>query len=188
MSQLIVNRLLTFTGKNNSKSRKIVSFILGIIIFLGILPGIFILIGLYSKDYVLVTLAKIIKIIELAVSVLGMTAGLFFLLWAALTLWKIGKGTPAPTAPTQNLVIAGPYKLCRNPIEFGAILYYWGVGTLIGGLVVGIISFILGFATGSVYHKFIEEKELEERFGEEYKQYKENTPFIFPRIKAGKSS
>jgi len=188
MSQLIINRLLTFSGKNNSNSHKIISLILGIIIFLGILPGIFILIGLYSKDYVLAALSKIIKIIELSVSVLGITAGLFFLLWAALTLWKIGKGTPAPTAPTQNLVIAGPYKLCRNPIEFGAILYYLGVGTLIGGLVVGIIGFILGFVIGSAYHKFVEEKELEERFGEEYKQYKEKTPFIFPMIKMGKSS
>ena len=128
---------------------------------------------------------KIFNIIELTVSILGMTTGLFFMLWAAICLWRIGKGTPVPNAPTQNLVISGPYKLCRNPIEFGAVLYYLGIGTLIGGIVVGIISFILGLTIGSIYHKFFEEKELEKRFSEEYKQYKEKTPFIFPRINMG---
>jgi protein-S-isoprenylcysteine O-methyltransferase Ste14 len=33
------------------------------------------------------------------------------------------------------------------------------------------------------HHKFIEEKELEKRFGEEYIIYKKNTPFVFPKIK-----
>jgi protein-S-isoprenylcysteine O-methyltransferase Ste14 len=81
------------------------------------------------------------------------------------------------------LTVTGPYKYCRNPIEFGAIIYYLGIGIFIGGIFVGITSCILGFIIGSAYHKFIEEKELEERFGEEYIRYKENTPFVFPRIK-----
>ena len=183
MNQLIVKRLLQFSGKNYSKTYKIISLILGAILFLGILPGLFIWIGLYFRDQMLV---HIIKYFELAVSILGIAVGLFFVLWSALTQWKIGKGTPAPNAPTQYLVIVGPYKYCRNPIEFGAILYYLGIGTYIGGIIVGIICCILGFIIGSIYHKFIEEKELEKRFGEEYKQYKENTPFIFPRIKSGK--
>ena len=34
---------------------------------------------------------------------------------------------------------------------------------------------------GSAYHKYIEEIELEIRFGDEYKQYKKNTPFIIPK-------
>ena len=183
MSQLIVNRLLQFSRKNHSKSYKIISLILGAIFFLGILPGLFIWGGLFFKDQVLI---HIIKILELVVSILGLPTGLFFMLWATWTQWKIGKGTPAPNAPTQHLVIVGPYKYCRNPIEFGAVLYYLGIGTYIGGIVVGLICCMSGFTIGSIYHKFFEEKELEERFGEEYKQYKENTPFIFPRIKIGK--
>ena len=175
--------MLTSSRENKSKFQKIISLISGIIIFLGILPALFILIGLYFKNHVLI---HNIKFIELVVSILGMTIGLFFLLWAALVLWKIGKGTPAPNAPAQNLVVTGPFKLCRNPIEFGAILYYLGIGTYIGGIIVGIICYLLGFTLGSIYHKFFEEKELEERFGEEYQHYKENTPFIFPRINVGK--
>ena len=182
MKPFIVNRLFTFSGEKSSKSYKIISLIFGVLIFLCVIPGIFILLGLHSKDYVLVTLAKIFEIIELTVSILGMTIGLFFLVWAALTLWKIGKEISAPNAPPQYLVITGPYKLCRNPIELGAVLYYLGIGTFIGGIIVGIISFLLGFTFGSIYHKFFEEKELKKRFGEEYKQYKDKTPFIFPRI------
>ena len=183
MKQLFGNKLLTFSREEKTNSQKIFSFIFGIILFLCILPGLFILIGIYSKDYVLLTLTKIYKFIELTVSIAGMAVGLFFIIWAALSLWKIGKGTPTLDAPTQELVISGPYRLCRNPMGFGVLLYYLGIGTLIGGLVVGIMCFIFGITIGSIYHKFFEESELEERFGEEYKQYKEKTPFLFPRIK-----
>jgi protein-S-isoprenylcysteine O-methyltransferase Ste14 len=86
----------------------------------------------------------------------------------------------------QYLITIGPYKYCRNPIEFGAVLYYLGIGTFIGGIIVGIISIVLGSTAGSIYHKFIEEKELEERFGEEYKKYKEKTPFLIPKIRIKK--
>ncbi len=99
---------------------------------------------------------------------------------------KIGKGTPAPNAPTEKLVITGPYKLMRNPIEFGAILYYFGLGTITFSYTVGFVCFLLGLIIGSSYHKFIEEKELEQRFGEDYIKYKKNVPFLIPRIKIKK--
>jgi hypothetical protein len=38
-------------------------------------------------------------------------------------------------------------------------------------IVIGIVCFILGFIVGSLYHKCIEEKELEIRFGDEYKDH-----------------
>jgi protein-S-isoprenylcysteine O-methyltransferase Ste14 len=112
--------------------------------------------------------------------------GLFFLIWTTIYQWKIGEGIPTPNAPTQHLVIIGPYELCRNPIEFGAIFYYFGVGTITGGITVGITCFLLVFVIGSTYHKFIEESELEIRFGDEYKQYKKCTPFLMPRFRKNK--
>ena len=179
MNQIIVNRLVQFSRKDYSTPYKIISLILGAIIFLCLIPALFIWLGLYLKEQILV---YITKYFELIVSILGVVVGLFFVLWTALTQWKTGKGTPAPNAPTQYLVTTGPFKYCRNPIEFGAVLYYLGIGAWFGGIVVGIICSLLGLIIGSAYHKFIEEKELENRFGEEYRQYKEKTPFIFPRI------
>ncbi|MDR1223400.1 MAG: isoprenylcysteine carboxylmethyltransferase family protein [Tannerella sp.] len=178
----MVRFLLKFSGKSHSKQYKIVSLIIGAIFFLAVLPCIFMFIGFFMRKYININLNKII---ELPVSIIGITAGLCFLIWTSVTQWKVGNGTPAPNAPTQRLITGGPYRYCRNPIEFGAIIYYLGIGTLLGGIITGITCFILGFTAGSIYHKFIEERELEERFGEEYKRYKENTPFIFPKIKTG---
>ncbi|MDR0560092.1 MAG: hypothetical protein LBG92_07965 [Prevotellaceae bacterium] len=175
-----VDFLLKFSGKNNSKRYKIISLILGAIFFIAVLPYIFMVIGFFLKSYLTVDLNKAAEIV---ISITGITTGLYFLIWATVTQWKIGDGTPAPNAPTQHLIIIGPYKYCRNPIEFGAILYYLGLGTGIGGIIVGITTCVLGFTVGTAYHKFIEEKELEARFGEEYVKYKENTPFVFPKIK-----
>jgi protein-S-isoprenylcysteine O-methyltransferase Ste14 len=85
-------------------------------------------------------------------------------------------------------LITGPYKLMRNPIEFGAILYYFGLGTITCSYSIGIVCFLLGLACGSSYHKFIEEKELKHRFGEDYIKYRQNVPFLIPRIKTNKLS
>jgi protein-S-isoprenylcysteine O-methyltransferase Ste14 len=181
--QKLVDFLLKFAGKDNSKQYKIISLMFGAIFFLVILPGIFTSIGFFAKNYVTL---NVNTTDELIISIIGVAVGLSFLIWATITQWKTGNGTPVPNAPTQHLIITGPYKYCRNPIEFGAVLYYLGIGTLVGEIITGIISCMLGFTTGSIYHKFIEEKELEERFGEEYRKYKEHTPFVFPRIKIWK--
>jgi protein-S-isoprenylcysteine O-methyltransferase Ste14 len=180
MKQIIIRFLLKFPGKSHSKGYKIASLMVGSIFFLAILPSIFILIGLLLKNYIPV---KLNRVIEMIIACIGIIIGLWFLIWTTITQWKTGKGTPAPNAPTHYLIVTGPYKYCRNPIEFGAILYYLGIGTFIDGIIAGITSCVLGFIIGSVYHKFIEEKELEERFGEAYIRYKEHTPFVFPLIK-----
>jgi protein-S-isoprenylcysteine O-methyltransferase Ste14 len=178
----LVDFILKFAGKNNSRRYRIVSLIFGAVFFLTVLPAVFILVGLWVKGHVSISMNGYV---ETVVAFAGIVTGLYFLVWATATQWKTGEGTPAPNAPTRHLVIVGPYKLCRNPIELGAITYYFGIGTLTGGIITGIICFTLGFIVGSVYHKFIEEKELEERFGEEYREYRKHTPFVFPRIKTG---
>jgi len=41
---------------------------------------------------------------------------------------------------------------------------------------------ILGFIIGSTYHKFVEEKELLLRFGDDYIHYRNTTPFLIPQF------
>ena len=151
--------------------------------FLVLLPTIFTCLGLFVKSSVHIELDRTV---EFVISIVSLIIGLFFLTWTTIFQWKLGKGIPTPNAPTQHLVTTGPYKFCRNPIEFGAIFYYLGIGTIIDGITVGIICFFLGFIIGSTYHKFIEESELEVRFGDVYKQYKQSTPFIIPRFRKNK--
>ncbi len=171
--------LLKFHERENSTSYKLVSLMIGGVFFLIILPAIFIFLGRVIDSYLFEINNPLLELIIVLVSI---PLGLFFLFWTTFFQWKIGKGTPALNAPTEKLVTTGPYKLCRNPIEFGAIFYYLGIGTLIDNLVIGIICMLLGFFVGSIYHKFIEEKELQMRFGKEYEEYKKHTPFILPKF------
>ena len=180
MREKLIGFILGFHNKRNSTLYKSLSLSVGALFFLVILPLFFIWIGSFVDAFYSINGLGIIKY---SISILTIIFGLFFLFWATYTQLKIGKGTPAPNAPTQRLIITGPYKFMRNPIEFGAILYYFGLGTITFSYTVGFVCFLLGLAIGSSYHKFIEEKELERRFGEDYIKYRQNVPFLIPRIK-----
>jgi protein-S-isoprenylcysteine O-methyltransferase Ste14 len=66
-------------------------------------------------------------------------------------------------------------------MTFGTILAYLGLGVM-AGTVAGILL-VLGLATCLVlYLKRMEERELAERFGEDYLQYRREVPFIIPRL------
>ena len=164
--------------RKTSVSYNVISLLAGAICFLVFLPFFF-LVGNHLDKLIQL---RYPRLFEISISCVTILIGLFFLLWATSVQWHIGKGTPAPTAPTQTLVVVGPYKLCRNPIELGAIFYYTGVGTLFGTLTVGIICGMLGLIIGTFYHKLIEEKELALRFGQDYLAYKKQVPFLFPTL------
>ncbi len=171
--------IASFHKKKKSLRYKVISLLIGAASFMIILPAVFIFFGSWLKDFLP---AVDIRTLDLIIIIISIPLGLFFLIWSTLFQRKVGKGTPAPNASTDKLVVTGPYKLCRNPIELGAIFYYLGLGTLVDTLITGIICMILAFIIGSSYHKFIEEKELKLRFGKEYEEYKRTTPFLFPKL------
>ncbi len=108
--------------------------------------------------------------------------GLIIALWSIYAQMTFGKGTPVPAMATQNLVIQKPFSYCRNPMSFGTILFYVGVSVWIGSLSALALTLLFS-ALLITYIKMIEEKELEMRFGSEYTEYKQNTPFLIPRLK-----
>ncbi len=112
-------------------------------------------------------------------------AGGFFAIWSILSQFFLAEGTPLPMLPTQKLLVSGPFRLCRNPMTLGTILAYSGVAVLVGSLSPLIVVLLFGGAL-LCYLKFLEEKELAERFGQEYLEYKAATPFLLPRITANK--
>ena len=175
----VADFFLRFHNRERSLALRLISLLLGSLFFLIILPAGFILVGRIVKDAVGLAVPGYVDWLVL-IPCLGI--GGVFLSWAVLTLWTAGEGTPAPNAPTRRLVVSGPYRLCRNPIEFGAIFYYAGIGTLAGGIVVGLVCFLLGLIVGSAYHKFVEEREMEVRFGDEYREYRKRVPFLIPRL------
>jgi protein-S-isoprenylcysteine O-methyltransferase Ste14 len=113
--------------------------------------------------------------------------GLLLLLGFPFALWSIilqltrGRGTPLPVMPTQELLVQGPFRLCRNPMTFGTILTYLGLG-VIAATPLGIGLVLLLSALLIYYLKRFEEQELAERFGDAYLRYRSQVPFLIPRL------
>lgn len=176
-----LTRLFLFLGQGTpSTRRKLISLAAGCTIFLVLLPLLFIWLGGEVE-------ARILSILEYTPRIVVWVCvplGLAIIAWAVITLWLRGQGTPAPTAPTTALVTSGPFRLCRNPIQLGAVLYYLGLGTwLSSSILVGILAFLFALLAASLYNRFIEERELEGRFGEAYRAYRDKTPFLIPKLR-----
>jgi protein-S-isoprenylcysteine O-methyltransferase Ste14 len=104
----------------------------------------------------------------------------------SLWLWSViqfaqAKGTPVPVSPPPTVVTGGPYKHVRNPMLSGVFLILFGIGIFLNS--VALVAFFTPiFILGSILEfRLIEEPELEKRFGEEYRQYKNKTPMLIPR-------
>lgn len=107
--------------------------------------------------------------------------GAVLVAWSVQTLSVLGQGTPAPMAATKRLVRARPYRYSRNPMTLGAGLFYLGLAALAGSWIVfGLVLLIFISLLAFIYTH--ETKELAERFGVEYLQYRKEIPFLFPRI------
>ncbi len=81
----------------------------------------------------------------------------------------------------QRLVIQGIRRHVRHPIYLGHFceLLGWSIGT--GMLVIWVLTAFAAI-TGAVMIR-MEDDELERRFGEEFRRYREHVPAIFPMHK-----
>jgi protein-S-isoprenylcysteine O-methyltransferase Ste14 len=166
--------------KKHSTAVYIAALLLAGVVFLFLLPYVIVVVG-PAWDQRLGLPGFYFGVINYLLGGLMLIGGLFFGLWSVLTQLTRGRGTPLPMLPTQELLTRGPFRYCRNPMTFGTILAYLGLG-VIAGTVAGI-GFVLCFAAILIlYLKLLEERELAERFGEAYLQYKREVPFIIPRI------
>ena len=113
--------------------------------------------------------------------------GLLLWIWASYCQWTIGRGTWVLATPTARLVVRGPYRFTRNPIQLGAMLIYTGLGLLQNSYCIALVSLVMYGSAGSWYNRKLEEKELLERFGEDYLRYRHQVPFLLPRLWNGNS-
>tara|TARA_B100001996_G_C18659181_1_gene592401 strand:+ start:875 stop:1459 length:585 start_codon:yes stop_codon:yes gene_type:complete len=83
-----------------------------------------------------------------------------------------------------KLCTSGPYSKTRNPLYLGNIIIYLGVVLLAGGKYFVPLFFITLIFFTLQYAMIIslEEKKLMELFGNEYQEYINNVPRLFPRI------
>jgi protein-S-isoprenylcysteine O-methyltransferase Ste14 len=109
-------------------------------------------------------------------------AGLLLLLDSFVRFAVEGIGTPAPVAPTRNLVIRGGYRFVRNPMYVAVVSLILGQALMFASLPL----LFYGAAIWLAFHLFVlfyEEPTLESSFGEQYASFRAEVPRWIPRIR-----
>ena len=116
---------------------------------------------------------------RLPVSIPVIAVGVAVAVWSAIHFLKM-KGTPVPFNPPPKVVKTGPYRYARNPMLTGVFLLLFGVGFCINS--VSLVCFFTPlFVLVNVWElKKIEEPELKKRLGDEYVEYRRQTPMFIP--------
>ena len=163
-----------------SPGERIIALMIEGIFFLGILPGTLVYFSpLLDRQLELPPLA--FGVVNIVLGCGLVVAGFPLGWWAVYVQFTVGRGTPVPIMATQQLIIQKPYSYCRNPMALGAIVAYLGIAILIGSISAVVVVLTLAVLL-LVYIEFLEEKEMELRFGEAYQEYRKRTPFIIPRL------
>jgi protein-S-isoprenylcysteine O-methyltransferase Ste14 len=113
---------------------------------------------------------------DLAARIVGYglgAAGIALVAWGLLTL-RQGGTTIEPHRGADRLVTDGPFAWRRNPIYMGHVLIFLGLAQLTHNVWFAILAPVYALA---VFWLAIlpEERHLEERFGDDYRDYKERT-------------
>ena len=107
--------------------------------------------------------------------------GLAVLVKAFVRFVAEGRGTPAPVAPTAQLVVGGSYRYLRNPmyvavisVIVGQALALWSIGLLVYA---GLVWLLM-----AAFVRWYEEPVLLERYGDSYERYRKSVRAWVPRL------
>jgi protein-S-isoprenylcysteine O-methyltransferase Ste14 len=175
-----MNRFKKWAKHEYSKKQRMIAVIFGGFIFWIVIPFFIIVVSSYVDLWL--RLPKFYcGLINPLIGLLFIIVGWLFANWTVRVQFLLGRGTPIPLMATQKLVVREPYTYCRNPMTLGTALFYLGVAIWLGSI--SAVGLGLFYPVGIlIYIKLIEEKELEERFGTEYLEYKKRTPFLIPSL------
>jgi len=122
-------------------------------------------------------------LIAIAVILYGAMTSLELQYWRHLSIATL-LGVPEVSPSEQRrgrLLQTGIYRAVRHPRYLSA-----GIGVIANALVINYVGFyaviLLVFPAGYVV-MLLEERELVDRFGEEYRQYQRDVPQIVPRLR-----
>jgi protein-S-isoprenylcysteine O-methyltransferase Ste14 len=113
---------------------------------------------------------SLIAAVLLVAGLLLLLAGFLLRVWATYHFYE-HRMRVIRLAPQNTLLTTGPYRWTRNPLYLGGNVFIF----LGAALTLGTPSGILLTALGLIPTRFMilrEERQLEERFGEEWRRYK----------------
>jgi protein-S-isoprenylcysteine O-methyltransferase Ste14 len=102
-------------------------------------------------------------------------------LWSAAAMNINGDGTPLPAAMANRLVTAGPYRVVRNPMAVSGFVQGVAVGLVLSCWMVAVYA-ILGSLLWNFAVRPLEEADLEARFGDEFRRYRDTVRCWIPRF------
>jgi len=153
---------------------------LGLLVF-GSTLAVVIVAGLYTDRWLGLP-GLIPGIVGASLGVLLLVAGGSLCGWCVARFLR-ARGTPVPLNPPDELIVGGPYAWVRNPMLTGVFGGLVGLGLLLHS--VGIV--LIWTPAYAVVHmaelKWVEEPELERRFGASYRDYRARVPMFIPRLR-----
>jgi protein-S-isoprenylcysteine O-methyltransferase Ste14 len=121
----------------------------------------------------------VIRLVGLVLVVVGTVV----LVGAFVRFVTEGRGTPAPIAPTERLVVGGLYRYVRNPMYLAVAATIVGQALLLGRPELLLYAALfLGATAAFVY--WYEEPMLLHRYGSHYETYRRAVPRWWPRRRA----
>lgn len=117
----------------------------------------------------------------LILGVLLAVPGMYLMVVSNRSLRVLGSGANAFKL-TRRVVEQDIYQRTRNPMSLGYYMLGLSIAFLAGSTFLTLIV-LLGIIPAHLFFlKYFEELELELRFGEAYRAYKQQVPFLFPKL------
>jgi protein-S-isoprenylcysteine O-methyltransferase Ste14 len=119
-------------------------------------------------------LFPIVQIIVPPYTLLGLTVitlGIVLTIWSILVL-TVKNTTISFNGKATRLVTTGPFQISRNPIYLGGVVLSLGIAITLGSLITFVFPLALLLILNHYYIPS-EEVNLEDAFGESYREYKQ---------------
>ena len=154
------------------KFREITGYVLGGLLFVLLIPAVM----WFASGRPAVTYVSVLRV---SVAALMMLGGLAMSIWTIVYMRQRGKGNPMDAfghevAPrTPHLMTDGPYRINRNPMLTGTLLYLAGFVVLLCTWQAALVWLL--FLAIMMVQVISEERRLHRDFGQEYDTYRRHT-------------
>ena len=155
-----------------TKLREILGYVLGGLLFVLLIPSVM----WYASGRPSIAHVSVLRA---SVAALMMLGGLAMSIWTIVYMRQRGKGNPMDAfghevAPrTQHLMTDGPYRINRNPMLTGTLLYLAGFVVLLCTWQAALVWLL--FLAIMMVQVISEERRLHRDFGQEYDTYRRHT-------------